>query len=97
MAAALAAAEAMADLASPGAKQQTTPATGGQRRQRDSLQEERRRQAVVYKYEQLGRPQQEIWHGLGGTVAQIRAWLGLSAGADCRTVDCRVRVQSSLK
>ena len=72
-AAALAAAEAMADLASPGAQQQTTPATGGQRRQRDNLQEERRRQAVIFKYEQLGRPQQEMWDGLGGTVAQIRA------------------------
>ena len=53
----LAAAEAMADLASPSARQQTTPATGGQRGpQRDTAQEERRRQAVVFKYEKLGRP-----------------------------------------
>ena len=55
-AATLAAAEALADLASPGAKQQTTPATSWQRPQRDCLQEERRRQAVVFKYEKLGRP-----------------------------------------
>ena len=27
-----------------------------------------------------------MWDGLGGTVAQIRAWLGLSAGADCRFI-----------
>ena len=47
----------------------------GSDRMRDSLQEERRRQAVIFKYEQLGRPQQEMWDGLGGTVAQIRAWL----------------------
>ena len=41
---------------------------------------------MVFRYEKLGRPPQELWDGVGGTVMQIRDWLELPAGADCRFI-----------
>jgi len=52
----------------------------------DEAQEERRRQAIVYKFEELGAPPEEQWSGPGGTLAEIRKWLGLHCDADVRPI-----------
>jgi len=72
----------MADLASPPAAQQPTPATSA----RDPAMEEMRRQAIVFKFRLMGEPAQEHWQGPGGTLARIRQWLDMPYTADVRPI-----------
>ena len=51
-----------------------------------AAQQERRRQAILYVYEELGSPPEELWDGPGGAVAAIMQWLQLKKGADPRPV-----------
>ena len=51
-----------------------------------AAQQERRRHAILYVYEELGSPPEELWDGPGGAVAAIMQWLQLKKGADPRPV-----------
>ena len=82
-----AAAEALLAMESPAAVVHPSPATAVQPRPNTVAQEERRRQAIVWKYEQLGSPPQELWRGPGGTLSIIRVWLELPYTADVRPIE----------
>jgi len=57
--------EAMGELASPA--KEAAPAEAVVARPNSCAQEERRRQAIVWKFDALGSPPQEEWSGVGAT------------------------------
>ena len=86
----IAAAEVLADLASPlGAEhplqEAETPATETVNENK-AVKQERQRQAIIVKYELLQSPTEDKWDGRGGTVALIAQWLDKSAGTDVRFI-----------
>uniref|UniRef100_A0A7S0Q399 Uncharacterized protein n=1 Tax=Coccolithus braarudii TaxID=221442 RepID=A0A7S0Q399_9EUKA len=79
-----AAAEMLAGLASSPALLRSIPATSTRP---SGDQQERRRQAIVWKFEELGSPASELWHGSDGTIAKIRKWLDLPWHANLKSIE----------